>query len=103
VLDPDVVLRSDGGPSRPSLAAIIRGPEAVASSAMAFRHLASTATRRLVNGGPGGVTWTPDGRPIAVLAFTVAAGRIVAIDVLADPDRLARLGLTRLPSQPSVR
>jgi RNA polymerase sigma-70 factor (ECF subfamily) len=39
------------------------------------------------------VVRTPDGRPFSVLAFTVAGGRIVAIDVLIDPDRLARLDL----------
>ena len=42
---------------------------------------------------PGGVAWTPDGRPFAVLSFTVVGGRIVEIDVLADPERLARLDL----------
>jgi hypothetical protein len=33
-----------------------------------------------------------DGRLIAVLGFTIAQGKIVAIDVLADPERLSRLG-----------
>jgi RNA polymerase sigma-70 factor (ECF subfamily) len=60
---------------------------------MAFRRVATGATRTIVNGSPGGVAWTPDGRPFAVLAFTVVAGRIVEIDVLADPDRLAGLDL----------
>jgi RNA polymerase sigma-70 factor (ECF subfamily) len=57
---------------------------------------ASTATRVLVNGIPGGVAWTPDGHPFAVLALTVKRGRLVAIDVLADPDRLHRLDLTEV-------
>ena len=61
---------------------------------MTFRRFAASATRVLVNGIPGGVAWSPDGRPFAVLALTVQRGRIVAIDVLADPDRLARLVLT---------
>lgn len=61
---------------------------------MTFRRFAASATRVLVNGIPGGVAWSPDGRPFAVLALTVQRGRIVAIDVLADPDRLARLDLT---------
>ena len=55
---------------------------------MSFRAFAETATRILVNGTPGGVAWAPDGSPFAVLAMTVSGGRIVAIDVLADPDRL---------------
>ena len=93
MLDPEVVLRSDGGAGRPRLAQLVRGPEAVAQNAMLFRNLVATATRTLVNGSPGGVVWSPDGRPFAILSFTVARGRIAAIDVLADPDRLAGLDL----------
>ena len=55
VLDPDVVLRSDGGAERPNLVSMLRGAEAVASGAVAFRRFAETATRALVNGIPGGV------------------------------------------------
>jgi RNA polymerase sigma factor (sigma-70 family) len=93
VLDPDVVLRSDGGESRPNLVSLVRGAEAVAAGALTFRRFADTATRGLVNGLPGGVAWTPDGRPFAVVGLVVAGGRIVRIDVLADPDRLRRLDL----------
>jgi RNA polymerase sigma factor (sigma-70 family) len=93
VLDPDVVLRSDGGAARPELVTLVRGAEAVATRAMAFRRFADTATRVLINGVPGGVAWTPDDRPFAVLSLTVAGGRIVSIDILADPDRLSRLDL----------
>ena len=94
VLDPDVVLRSDGGVARPASSRWSAAREAVAGQAMAFRRFAETATRVLVNGVPGGVAWSPDGSPFAVLAVTVKGGRIVAIDVLADPDRLAELDLT---------
>jgi RNA polymerase sigma factor (sigma-70 family) len=94
VLDPDVVLRSDGGEARPSLNTMLRGARAVAEQAFTFRQFAATSTRILVNGVPGGVAWAPDGSPFAVLALTVTGGRIVAIDVLADPDRLAQLDLT---------
>jgi RNA polymerase sigma-70 factor (ECF subfamily) len=94
VLDPDVVVRSDGGETRPQLVSLVRGAHAVAAQAMSFRRFADTATRVLVNGIPGGIAWTPDGRPFAVLAATVKGGKIVRIDVLADPERLARLDLT---------
>ena len=94
VLDPDVVLRSDGGAARPGLVSLVHGAEAVAGQAMTFRRFAETATRILVNGIPGGVAWAPDGSPFAVVALTVRGGRIVAIDVLADPDRLGELDLT---------
>ena len=93
VLDPDVTLRSDGGATRPGLVTLVHGAQGVASSAMSFRAVAANATRTLVNGAPGGVAWTPDRRPFAVISFTVSGGRIVEIDVLADPDRLATLDL----------
>ena len=91
VLDPDVVLRSDGGAARPGLVSLVRGARDVAEQAMTFRQLA--ATRILVNGLPGGVAWTPDGQPFAVVAMTVRGGKIVRIDILADPERLAGLDL----------
>jgi RNA polymerase sigma-70 factor (ECF subfamily) len=94
VLDPEVVLRSDGGPARPGLTTLVRGAQTVATQALAFRQLATTATRVLVNGIPGGVAWAPDGSPFSVVALTVKGGRIVAIDILADPDRLGELDLT---------
>jgi RNA polymerase sigma-70 factor (ECF subfamily) len=94
VLDPDVVLRSDGGAQRPNLESRLHGAEAVAAAAMSFRRFGEGATRILVNGAPAGVAWMPDGRPYAVLAMTVRGGHIVRIDVLADPDQLARLDLT---------
>jgi RNA polymerase sigma factor (sigma-70 family) len=93
VLDPKVVVRSDGGAARPDLVSVIRGAEAVAASAMSFRRFVETSTRVLVNGIAGGVAWAPDGQPFALLSVTVAGGRIVSIDILADPDRLSRLDL----------
>jgi RNA polymerase sigma-70 factor (ECF subfamily) len=98
VLDPNVVVRSDGGVARPGLMSLVRGARAVAEQAMTFRQFAETSTRVLVNGIPGGVAWAPDGSPFAVLALTVKGGRIVAIDVLADPDRLGQLDLTVVAS-----
>jgi len=94
VLDPEVILRSDGGAARPGLTTTVRGAQTVATQALAFRRLADTATRVLLNGIPGGVAWAPDGSPFSVVALTVKGGRIVAIDILADPDRLGELDLT---------
>jgi hypothetical protein len=51
----------------------------------------------LVNGAVGAVA-TLDGEPFAVGAFTVRGGKIVEIDILADPERLRRLDLTVLES-----
>ena len=94
VLDPEVVARSDGGVARPELVSLVRGAQAVAQQAMSFRRFAETSTRILVNGMPGGIAWAPDGSPFAVLALTVKGGRVVRIDVLADPDRLRLLDLS---------
>jgi RNA polymerase sigma-70 factor (ECF subfamily) len=94
VLDPDVVLRSDGGAARPRLTSLVRGASAVAERAMGFRRFAGTSTRALANGIPAGVAWAPDGSPLAVVALTVRGGHIAAIDVLADPVRLGKLDLT---------
>jgi RNA polymerase sigma-70 factor, ECF subfamily len=94
ILDPEVELRADGGVARPGLSALVRGAQAVAERAMAFRHLGETSTPILVNGIPGAVAWAPDRSPFAVVAMTVKSGRIVVIDALADPDRLGRLDLT---------
>ena len=55
------------------------------------------------NGTPGGVAWLPDGRPFAVVALTVRGGRIAAIDVLADPERLAQLDLDAVATDSDVR
>jgi RNA polymerase sigma factor (sigma-70 family) len=91
VLDPDVVLRAD----QPGASVEVRGARAVAERAFSFRRLASFARPALVNGTPGYVV-APSGRPVAVGGFTVRAGRIVEIDILADRARLSRLDLTVL-------
>lgn len=93
VLHPDVVLRSDGGRSRPSATTIIRGARPVAESAVGFANLVPFAHAAIVNGGAGIVAITKD-RVISVMAFTVTGGSIAAIDVLADPDRLNRIDAT---------
>jgi RNA polymerase sigma factor (sigma-70 family) len=95
VLDPDVVLRSDGGPSRPRLTFVLRGAGEVAGQALMSSRLSPFVRPALINGAAG-VVVAPGGRPLFVMAFTVTGGRIVAIDVLADPDRLPRLDLTAL-------
>jgi RNA polymerase sigma factor (sigma-70 family) len=95
VLDPDVVLRSDGGTARPGATHEVHGASTVAERALTFARLAPYVRPALVN-GVAGVVVAPQGRPFSVMAFTVAGGRIVAIDALADPERLARLDLTVL-------
>jgi RNA polymerase sigma-70 factor, ECF subfamily len=95
VLDPDVVVRSDGGAARPDITETLRGARAVAERAMTFAHLHPYVRPALVN-GVAGVVVAPHGRPFSVMGFTVVDGRIVAIDALADPERLRALDLTIL-------
>jgi RNA polymerase sigma factor (sigma-70 family) len=95
VLDPDVVLRADGGTQRPSDTRVVRGAEQVARRALMFAGLSPHVRPALVN-GVAGVVVAPRGQPFSVMAFTVAGGRIVAIDALSDPERLRELDLTVL-------
>jgi RNA polymerase sigma-70 factor (ECF subfamily) len=94
VLDPDVVLRADAGALPAPASRVIRGAEVVAGQALAFsRRLRIGVRPALVNGAPGFVTHRPDGRPLAVMGCTVVGGKIVEMDILADPHRLAQLDL----------
>jgi RNA polymerase sigma-70 factor, ECF subfamily len=95
VLDPEIVLRSDGGVARPAATVLVRGAAAVAGQALAFGRLHPFVRPALVN-GVAGVVVAPHRRPFSVMAFTVRGGRIVEIDVLADPDRLRQLDLAVL-------
>ena len=89
VLDPDVVLRSDGGPGH---SVVVQGARSVAERAFGFARLAPHVRPALVN-GVAGVVVAPEGRPFSVMGFTVRGGKIVEIDALSDPERLARLEL----------
>jgi RNA polymerase sigma factor (sigma-70 family) len=93
VLDPDVVLRADSGPAGPSRE--VRGAETVAGQALTWSRVDLTAHRALINGAAGLVS-TRNGQPFSVGAFTIRSGKIVEIDILADPERLAALDLTVL-------
>jgi RNA polymerase sigma factor (sigma-70 family) len=91
VLDPGVVLRADRGARPPGASRVVRGARAVAEGALTFARLGRYARLALVNGAAGVVARTPEGRLLAVMGFTVSHGKIVEIDILADPERLRRL------------
>ena len=90
LLDPDVVLRSDFGARRPAAARVTRGAAAVARQALIGALPTAHLHPALVNGAAGAVV-TVNGRPFAVLGFTVTEGRIVEIDAIADPERVRRI------------
>ncbi|MFD9405847.1 sigma-70 family RNA polymerase sigma factor [Streptomyces sp. NPDC059989] len=91
VLDPEIVARSDGGTLLPSL--LRRGAAEVASQAITFARFAQAGHPILVNGLPGVASLSAQGELISVMAFTVRNGRITALDILTDPERLARIDL----------
>jgi RNA polymerase sigma factor (sigma-70 family) len=90
ILDPDVVLRSDGGRLGPSQH--IRGADKVANQAVIWSRVDLTMRPVLINGAAGMVTFL-DGKPFSIAAVTVRNGKIAEIDFLVDPERIARLDL----------
>ena len=88
VLHPDVVVRADAGPGEgPPL--VVRGAAAVAVAGVAASPIRRGSSCPAVVNGGAGVVITLEGRVVTVMAFTVVDGRIVEIDSLADPERLA--------------
>ncbi|MQS14360.1 sigma-70 family RNA polymerase sigma factor [Streptomyces kaniharaensis] len=94
VLDPDVVLRSDGGALRARHTVVFAGAATVAGQAVLWGGLSPFARPALINGAAGAVVIGPNGTAMSVMAFTVVAGAIVSIEVLTDPERLNALDLS---------
>jgi RNA polymerase sigma factor (sigma-70 family) len=92
VLDPDAVLRADARAVRAGASSETRGATAVAE---VFATRPFDARPALVNGSPG-LAWAPDGRPRAVFRFTVRRGKVVAIDLVGEPQRLRQLEIVLL-------
>src|SRR5256714_619985 len=92
VLDPDVVLRSDPASVHMGASREVLGAPAVAKQ---FSGRARAAQPALVNGAVG-LVWAPGGLPRVVFDFTITRGKIVAIDQVADPERLRQLDVTVL-------
>jgi RNA polymerase sigma-70 factor, ECF subfamily len=95
VLDPDIVLRADRVAVPTGVPTEVRGAPAVAKNALAFSGRARFAQLALVNGAVG-ILVAPRGRLFIVLGFTIRAGKIVEIDVIAEPGRLRQLDLAIL-------
>src|SRR3984893_17142063 len=95
VLDPAIVLRADGGAVK-GMSRLVRGAQAVVAQAATFSKLGLSNQVVLVNGNIGVVSRLPDGRLLSVIGFTIAGGKVVEMDILADPDRLSRLDLSAI-------
>jgi RNA polymerase sigma-70 factor (ECF subfamily) len=92
ILDPDVVLREDNGSGG---LVEVRGAEVVAGRARSVSRRGVVAVPALVNGAVGWVSYLDD-EVYAISAMAVRAGRIVGMDILVDPARIATLDLTEL-------
>jgi RNA polymerase sigma factor (sigma-70 family) len=95
MLDPDVVLRADAAAVRAGAPAGARGAAAVTKHTLTAGGFARLARPALVNGAAG-VVIAAAGRPFAVVGLTVRYGKIVEIDIFADPNRLNQVDLTIL-------
>jgi RNA polymerase sigma-70 factor (ECF subfamily) len=87
LLDPDVVLRTDGFAAAPT---VLRGADAVSSAVLGGASPHAEFRPVLVNGAAGMLVILR-GRPAALMAFTVVGGRITAVDGITDPRRVRRL------------
>jgi len=95
VLDPDVVVRADAGAVASGGSREVHGARTWAQGAIAFSRGARFAQPALVNGAVG-VVLAPRGRLFRALSFTIERGKIVQVDVIADPERLRQLDLAVL-------
>jgi RNA polymerase sigma factor (sigma-70 family) len=99
LLDPDVIFRADRTARQAGAPADLDGAAAVAGK---FCGRARGVRLALINGAPGGV-WAPGGKPTGAFRFTLTGGRIIAIELIADPERLTQLDLTILTDRRGSR
>jgi RNA polymerase sigma factor (sigma-70 family) len=92
LLDPDVEVRADAAGVKMGAEAVVRGPVAAANT---FSGRAQGARLALLDGSPG-LLWSAGGKPRVAFAFTVADDLVTAIDLIADPERLAALAFEEL-------
>jgi len=92
LLDPDAVIRADGGPARPGMSLVMRGAEPIARATIATASPRADFTPMVVN-GVAGMLITVSRRPVSLIAVTVTGGRVTALDGITDPARLRGLPL----------
>jgi RNA polymerase sigma-70 factor (ECF subfamily) len=96
VLDPDVVMRADGGTVLAGRTVEIHGAREVAAQALSGASKFAPFLRPALVNGVAGAVAVAKGRMLSVLAFTVVNGRIVAMDALYDPHRLGEMDIAIL-------
>ncbi|MFF2504045.1 sigma-70 family RNA polymerase sigma factor [Streptomyces sp. NPDC058067] len=90
VLDPDILLRADGGAT--GVSRRLQGAHTVASGAIMFQRMTPQNIRFVVVNGTIGLLSLPDGRATSLMAFTITNDRVTELNVVADEERLAALG-----------
>jgi hypothetical protein len=88
VLDPEVIVRIDKPAARPGAPRVIRGAKTWAKRA--YTQLPQSLQPMLADGTLG-LVWAPEGRLSRVLRFSIASGKIVDLEIIADPERLREL------------
>lgn len=96
VLDPEVVFRMDEAAAHPGAPREIRGARNWAKGAIAFSRQLTGAVQPVLVNGEVGLVWAPRGQPARVLRFSIARGKIAAVDLIADPVRLREFDLAVL-------
>jgi RNA polymerase sigma-70 factor, ECF subfamily len=89
ILDPNVVVRADAAAQKLGANIVLRGAEAVAGR---FVTHARGARPALV-GGVAGLAWAPGGKVRVAFNFTIVDGKIAAVELIADPERISELGV----------
>ena len=101
VLDPDVVFRADAGPGSPLARPPVTGARTVAQQVLATAPRFARLARPVLVNGEAGALFGSEGEPVAVLGFTITGGRIAALDLIADPAKLANLAIEPCTGRPS--
>jgi RNA polymerase sigma-70 factor (ECF subfamily) len=91
VLDPSVVFRADRGALAPQAPPLVRGAEDVARQILSRGARFAPHARPAIVNGAAGLIVMPGRTPVAVIGFSVAGGRILEIDLVADPEKLRGL------------
>ncbi|MFH8729487.1 sigma-70 family RNA polymerase sigma factor [Streptomyces termitum] len=92
VLDPDAVLRADGGTLLAGTSRVVRGAETITRQALMYASFGHASLPVVANGQPALLS-VVDGKPGSLMVFTIVGDRIVELHVLADPERVAALGI----------
>ncbi|MBV8982205.1 MAG: sigma-70 family RNA polymerase sigma factor [Acidimicrobiia bacterium] len=92
LLDPDIVLRADEASMATGAEREVSGARAVAE---VFSGRARAAQPAIIDGGAG-LAWAPGGRARVVFAMTISNGKVTAIDMVADTERIGAMELVLL-------